>query len=324
VDTKSNTYEWDNGRHRCHHADVDCPPSAYINSTCAVLSYFDGMYYCPLLSTVLCPIHHQLILLSDLPAHIRSHHKFVMQLIGHILDSLIGHIQWSFNISITMTPRDLFEKVSTICLTSPVPGLSDPELCIQCPICNQWFKSDDKLPLQYVRVHWNKTRSSNSLCRTWYRNRPRNFASSLPRHYACPLFNPCDPWFSSLRVVFVAGYSPACVKALSTASIEWPAESSKIESPQYLNDFGWIPYLDSLKAEPSELLQLITTPSNRMVAQWPEESEGFHVEEGLIVLHNFFRLYLQDANTRVNSCHGTVRDALVEGYVQQISCAVCF
>jgi hypothetical protein len=91
---------------------------------------------------------------------------------------------------------------------------------------------------------------------------------------------------------------------------------SGVESPQYLNNFGWIPYVDGLNAEPSELLQLIALPSNRMVAQWPEDSEGFNVEEGLIILHNFFRLYLRDANTRVNSCHDTIRDALVEGYVQ--------
>ena len=315
VDTRSDIYEWNDGRHRCLHADVDIPSSACINSSCAVLSYFDGMYFCPLLLAIMCPVHHHLVLFSDLPAHLKNHHKFVMRLIGHMLDSLMGHLQRAFKLSIATTAMDLFQKLSNIQLSSPVPGLSKPELCVQCPSCNLWFKSeDDKKPWECIRVHWrNKARDS---CRMWYQNRPRDFVkSSLSRLYACPLFNPSDSRFSNLRVVFVSDYSPASVETPGIIPIATTAQSSSVESPQYLNNFGWIPYLDGLNAEPSELLQLIALPSNRMVAQWPEDSEGFHVEEGLIVLHEFFRLYLQDANTRVNSCHDTVRDALVEGYV---------
>jgi hypothetical protein len=318
VDTRSDIYEWNNGRHRCHHADVDVPSSACIDSSCAVLSYFDGMYFCPLLSAIMCPVHHHLVLLSDLQAHLKKHHKFVMRLIGHMLDSLIGHLQITFSLSFATTPRDLFEKVSNIRLSSPVPGLSKPELCVQCPSCNLWFKSeDDKMPWQCIRAHWgNKV---HDRCVTWKQNRPRDSVKlSLPRHYASPLFNPADSRFSNLRVVFVSGYLPASIQAPSITPNEPATQSSSVESPHYLNEFGWIPYVDGLNAEPSELLQLIALPSSRMVAQWPEDSEGFHVEEGLTVLHEFFRLYLQDANTRVNSCHGTVRDALVEEYVRQI------
>jgi hypothetical protein len=315
VDTRSDIYEWNDGRHRCLHADVDIASSACINSSCAVLSYFDGMYFCPLLMAIMCPVHHHLVLLSDLRAHLKNHHKFVMRLIGHILDSLIGHLQRTFYLSFATTARDLFQNLSTIRLSSPVPGLSKPELCVQCPSCNLWFKSeDDKKPWECIRVHWRN--KAHDLCRTWYQNRPRDFVkSSLPRQYASPLFNPCDSRFSNLRVAFVSGYSPAGVKDPSIIAIVPTNQSSSVESPQYLNNFGWIPYLDYVNAEPSELLQLTALPSNRMVAQWPDDSEGFHIEEGLIVLHEFFRRYLQDANTRVNSCHDTVRDALVEGYV---------
>jgi hypothetical protein len=263
----------------------------------------------------MCPVHHHLVLLSDLRAHLKNHHKFVMRLIGHMLDSLIGHLQHTFDLSSTTTARDLFQNLSNIRLSSPVPGLSKPELCVQCPSCNLWFKSeDDKKPWECIRVHWRN--KAHIRCRTWYQNRPRDFVkSSLPRHYASPLFNPFDSRFSNFRVVFVSDYAPASVEAPSIVPITPATQSSSVESPQYLNNFGWIPYLDGLNAESSELLQLIAIPSNRMVAQWPEDSEGFRVEEGLIVLHEFFRRYLQDANTRVNSCHDTVRDALVEGYV---------
>jgi hypothetical protein len=104
------------------------------------------------------------------------------------------HIQHKFDISFATAPRDIFERVSTVRLSSPVPGLSDPELCIQCPTCNQWYKSNYHRPLQSIRVHWNdKTHSSNLNCRTWYANRPWDFAaSSLPQHYASSLFNRND------------------------------------------------------------------------------------------------------------------------------------
>ena len=316
VDAKSDIYGWNDGRHRCHHIDDDVPPSASIDSSCAVLSYFDGMYYCPLLSAIMCPAHHQLVLLSDLRAHLKRHHTFVMRLIGHMLDSLIDHLRRRFRLSLDMTARDLFRDLSNVRLTAPVPGLSKPELCVQCPSCDFWFKSaDEKTPWQCIRTHWGK--KAHPLCRTWYKNRPRDFLiSSLPRRYASPLFNPGDPRFSTLRVTFVSGYSPAGVETPDIIAMEARPQPSGVESPQYLDNFGWIQYVDGLNAEPSELLQLIALPSTRMVAQWPEDSEGFNVEEGLIVLHNFFRLYLRDANTRVNSCHDTIRDALVEGYVQ--------
>jgi hypothetical protein len=318
VDTRSDIYEWNDGRHRCLHADIDIPSSACINSTCAVLSYFDGMYFCPLLSAIMCPVHNHLVLLLDLRTHLKNHHRFVMRLIGHRLDSLIGHLQCAFSLSFATTAKDLFEKLSNIRLSSPVPELSKPELCVQCPSCNLWFKSEnDNKPWDCIRVHWRN--KAKDRCRTWYRNRPRDFVkSSLPRHYASPLFNPSDSRFSNFRVAFVSDYSPASIKAPSIITVEPATQSSSIESPQYLKIFGWIPYLDGLNADPSELLQLVALPSNRMVAQWPEDAEGFHVEEGLIVLHKFFRLYLRDANSRVNSCHDTVRDALVEGCVQHI------
>ena len=46
---------------------------------------------------------------------------------------------------------------------------------------------------------------------------------------------------------------------------------------------------------------------------WPEDSEGHRIEEGLIVLYDFFGLYLEDADRRVNSCNNSVQDVLVEG-----------
>jgi hypothetical protein len=81
-------------------------------------------------------------------------------------------------------------------------------------------------------------------------------------------------------------------------------------APQFITDFGWKSYVDNLGAERSALIQLNCMPSNKMVELWPEGSEGHHIEAGLVVLYAFVISYLQDANTRVNSSHKSLRKAI--------------
>ena len=81
--------------------------------------------------------------------------------------------------------------------------------------------------------------------------------------------------------------------------------------PVYLIECGWIVYVQALRANPSALLQLVALPSPRMVNTWLEHSEGYHIEEGLSILSNTMHLYLLTADTRVNSCHESVRDTIV-------------
>jgi hypothetical protein len=44
--------------------------------------------------------------------------------------------------------------------------------------------------------------------------------------------------------------------------------------PEYLKELGWHPYVVSLKAEHSALVQLACLPSNPITASWEEGSEG--------------------------------------------------
>jgi len=91
--------------------------------------------------------------------------------------------------------------------------------------------------------------------------------------------------------------------------------NTTLQSPQYLIDLGWISYVESLGVDPTILVQLVALPSSRMSGLWPDGSEGYLIEEGLIVLYRLFGFYLKDANTRMNSCGNAVRQALVAGYV---------
>lgn len=50
-----------------------------------------------------------------------------------------------------------------------------------------------------------------------------------------------------------------------------------------------------------------------MADTWPEGSEGRLIEEGLMILLKFVGIYLIDANSKVNDCNDTLRDAITAG-----------
>ena len=68
--------------------------------------------------------------------------------------------------------------------------------------------------------------------------------------------------------------------------------------PEYLEDFGWSPYVEGLKADRATLKQLVAMPSDHIANTWPE---GRNIEQGLQVVDTFFRNYLYDANYLVIS-----------------------
>lgn len=306
------TYTWSDNRHRCsHNQDLDIPDSALINSSCSVLSFFDGMYFCPVLQSIICPHHQCVVPLSEFVTHAKFH-PLAKRRSGTALETLVEHIKHAYPMPPTSTTEEAYDLIVNLRLSSPISGLPNPELCIQCPNCQWWFVSRDQYPRKNIRIHLTKPESS---CRKWYERQPRNFSlTSLPRYYANKLFKHSLLW--NMKLAFDSNYQPAgASRASSPNEVPLPDNHNMVESPQYLIDLGWIPYIQDLHAVPSALLQLVALPSHRMSDLWPEESEGYNVEEGLTVLYHFFSLYLEDANTRMNSCHGSARDALVAGCV---------
>jgi hypothetical protein len=129
----------------------------------------------------------------------------------------------------------------------------------------------------------------------------------MPKVYASNLFG--DKLYCTIRVTFSPDYTPDDGTVHLTQ--EPPVLDPGGDLPAYLIENGWIPYVQGLHADNAVLIQLVALPSPRMVDTWPEDSEGYQIEEGLLVLSEFFRLYLLTADTRVNSCHDTVRDEIV-------------
>jgi hypothetical protein len=193
---------------------------------------------------------------------------------------------------------------------------------VQCPYCSGWFTIGKGRPPELVIVgHCLTTRDKR--CRKLKENpfpplRETRYTSIMFRgHHEGMGTNRC---FQTLlqRVPFAPGYSPP--EPSSTAdptSIQHNMDSLSTiltERPEYLDNFGWVEYKESLGASASALIQLNTLPSNCCADLWPEGSSGRKIEDGLIIVSMFVALYLEDANRKVNKSHPTIRQAITIGY----------
>ena len=267
------------------------------------------MFITPVLSSIVCQRHTRLIPLCEFEHHIRTHHKKAHTACQYDLRKLLDHIKNSAPVPLTNTKQEILELISMVRLTEPLPGLQPPQPCIQCPVCERWFVSPRKKRGGHIRGHWIRV-TSPLACREWFRRQPRTFKpGSMPRIYASSVFP--DKVNCTIRVTFSSDYTPSDGTVQQPLTLEPSTLDPGRDLPAYLIENGWIPYTQGLRAHNPTLIQLVALPSPRMVDTWPDDSEGHCIEEGLLVLSNFFRLYLLTANTRVNSCHETVRDEIV-------------
>ena len=304
-----NTFSWSDGRHQCRHSKpLDTAVSSVVNSECAVLSFFDGMFITPVLSSIVCQHHQCLVPFCELQVHIRNQHKQALTACQWDFSQLLDHIQENSPLSLAKTKEEIRELAARVCLTEPLPGISEPQLCIQCPVCKAYFVSTQRKPGGGIQGHFTRLRPpSASACRDWYRMQKQSFRpSKMPKVYASCLLE--SRARSTIRVAFSSDYMGT---ARSPPTPESPILDPGGDLPAYLIEHGWIPYVRAVGARIPALIQLVALPSLRMVDTWPEHSEGYRIEEGLLILSNTLRLYLLTADTRVNSCHDSVRDAIV-------------
>jgi len=136
-------FTWKDGCHHCdHEASCNIPKDAPVNSSCALLSFLSGMYFCPLLGSVLCPTHHCIVPYSDIPHHMTLH-KVVLRSDSLMLQQVQSHVHNKFGVPKTQNMVSITEAISSLWLSSPIPGLPSPDLCMQCPNCKGWLISQD-------------------------------------------------------------------------------------------------------------------------------------------------------------------------------------
>jgi hypothetical protein len=304
---RKDVFAWKDGRHQCDHkTGRNVPKDSPINSSCALLSFLNGMYFCPLLGGILCPAHHCIVPYSDIPNHLTLH-KIALRRCPLTPQDIQNHVHAMFDVPKTQDMASIAERASALRLSSPVPGLPLPDICMQCSSCKGWLISRDAYPRKGLTNHWKR----NSPCNAWHQSQsPPPDPGAFPRLYAVPLFYGHST-VKAYRAVFVDDYCPS--GELPRAADTTPHSHFAYHMPEYLTNFGWSPYVEGLKADWSTLIQLVAMPSDRIANTWPEGSEGRHIEQGLQVVDAFFRVYLCDANHLVNQCNDSVRRAITAG-----------
>jgi hypothetical protein len=86
---------------------------------------------------------------------------------------------------------------------------------------------------------------------------------------------------------------------------------------EYLVNIGWVSYIDGLQVQRPYLIQLVALPSMRMAEMWPNDSEGWSIECGLLGLYSFLAEYLWHANCHVNACDDLIRVGLTASVIAQ-------
>ena len=309
IRARDDVFAWKDGRHRCDHkSGQKISRDAPVNSCCALLSFLNGMFFCPLLGAILCPTHHCIVPYSDIPSHLKLH-LVALKRSSLTEQQVRSHVHHMFDVPETQDMASVSKHASSLRLSSPIPGLHPPDLCTQCPNCKGWLTSRAQYLRKCMASHWRHFQA----CKVWYQNQstPPD-PGTFQRLYATPLFHGHST-VKAHRAVFVDDYRPSGESHNVLPASATPRSHFTYHMPEYLENFGWSPYVDGLKADRTTLMQLVATPSDHIANTWPEGSEGRNVEQGLQVVDTFFRNYLHDANYLVNQCHDAVRRAITAG-----------
>ena len=314
---KNNRFSWSDSCHQCCH-DPSSEDGSGAAGACSALAYLDGMYYSPEVRSIICTQHHHLMPRLELTSHVHKCHQFAFKMLqcsGITLPSILDHISTGFSPPPSDSFEDIVEVLKTTRLSKPLPGLPTPELSNQCPHCYRWFtSSDDYGRIKSLSKHFRTKTETYKTCREWFAKQTRKdlHLPSLPRIYTQPLFK--DGSKMGYRARLPPDYTPdipMIPSFTSTTSAPRTRPDKTIQSPYYLIESGWIPYVQSLNVEPETLIRLVAPPSLRARASWDEGTEGYKIKEGLLDFYDPYGHYLVDGNTRVNSCPDVVRHSLV-------------
>jgi hypothetical protein len=291
--------------HQCRHMGNNVPNDAEVDASCALLLFLDGIYFCPRLHAVLCPTHLCLVPGKDLELHLSSFHSKPLRRCGVGISEILDHVKRFLGIATSQTVTSLFEELSSVVLSSPIPGLRPPEPCVQCTNCKKWYVTGNEGIVRTIRRHWMQGPSCSA------RLQEQEVISNplqAPYAYATRAFYGHSTYWP-YRIRFIDNYQPAESLNHNSSVTNSPAASTNILS-ECLVTIGWVSFIKRLGTSRSTLLQLVALPFKHMADAWPANTEGRQIELGLQVLYSFLRVYLSDANYLVNTYDGSVRAAI--------------
>ncbi|KAF8874676.1 hypothetical protein BD779DRAFT_1678641 [Infundibulicybe gibba] len=283
-----------------------------INKSCVVLEVFNLGYH-EGFRMLFCELHKSFIPFSRLSHHLEDKHRRTIPR-GMKLLSTIPHISTAFGLNVEQDFGDLIKYPSVV---HPIPFLEIPELSVQCHQlgCRMWTKvapkDSQKGPLVNIRQHYRK-----------FHNIPTaNVPESLPWEYTQKPFNGIASGSHLEKNIIVRGWLPTAPEPNRphevsqeqsfSADLDAHHDSTNIDTPvyeTYLDKLGWRDAISSRDCW-NQLLELVMLPSIGRYSNPKKKA----LESSLILVHQFLRVYLQEANQFVSECHIAVRQQLTTG-----------
>ena len=127
------------GLHRmtCRH-DEELPADGLAYRGCAVLEFI-GMYWSPILRCIVYPAKRKILLRNELRMEIFRHVELSCQGLSLPQATLFDHITGSFGIG-EETLEEIYARLHSVTTQYPIPGLAEPSLSHQCPLCHHWYE----------------------------------------------------------------------------------------------------------------------------------------------------------------------------------------
>jgi hypothetical protein len=290
-------------------------------------------------NVVFCPEHVSVIPLDTLASHLSSKHRnqcnsMLGKSIGRkgnpdtLLSPLVGHIAETLDIH----PKQSLNDILNLELAQPMAhGVPEPRRSVQCPNCKTWFFCKEHgSEFKNLRDHIYYQKKAEP-CKEVYEAGLPDIENHLTVRFTQPLFKyrggRCNP-----KVPLQEGWTPESAQGPST-STAMPSQGSQVEQPdndedfdmhnepvaEWLNTVGWPEWLESCRTDggkdveldAKDILRFIALPSQRISTSLPETEQA--IENGLKVVYQFTRDYLQDANAFIRTQHIQVRHSVTEG-----------
>jgi hypothetical protein len=137
LDNESDLYSFSYGSHplQCEHTSSRPDPLALTYGCCAVLSFL-GMYWSPILCSVVYPGNNSLVP----PCDLQTHPRVLEAKSTYDTCALLGHVEKAFSLIHNETKEELFNRIHHhLVLPHPMPGLRPPSYShYQCNLCCRW------------------------------------------------------------------------------------------------------------------------------------------------------------------------------------------
>lgn len=171
---------WNDGRHRCVHDEGhSVPENSLVDSYCTALSFL-GIIYSPVLRSVYCAFHWDLVFEDDWFWHITKKYVVVLKKLDQIPRSTLkNHMHSAAGRDIISSHKDL------------------SALTLQCPVCYSYYTVPHGHPLFHIHKYF----KSNPSCDKEYRRGLKDKSWGLIKESEHVLTTQLLSWNTPLHVI---------------------------------------------------------------------------------------------------------------------------